>query len=299
MTRVGFVGIGNMGWPMAGNLAKKGFAVVAYDKDTSRAEGFAREHGPSCTAAASPRELAPVDALITMLPTGADVRQALLEDGGGIAPHLRRGTLVIDMSSSDPVGTRALGRELESRGLVFMDAPVSGAVPRAHTGTLAIMIGSEDRAAIERARPILLGMGERLFEVGPLGAGHAMKALNNFIAGAGFAAVSEALLAGKRFGLDPTTMIDVLNASSGRSWITELVMKEQVIAGRHSSGFALGLLAKDVKIAADLAAAMKLDAAVMQVVSERWIEARDQLGYGRDNTEAIRAWDRDRSPEAK
>ncbi len=288
-----------MGWPMAGNLAKKGFAVVAYDKDTSRAEGFAREHGPSCTAAASPRELAPVDALITMLPTGADVRQALLEDGGGIAPHLRRGTLVIDMSSSDPVGTRALGRELESRGLVFMDAPVSGAVPRAHTGTLAIMIGSEDRAAIERARPILLGMGERLFEVGPLGAGHAMKALNNFIAGAGFAAVSEALLAGKRFGLDPTTMIDVLNASSGRSWITELVMKEQVIAGRHSSGFALGLLAKDVKIAADLAAAMKLDAAVMQVVSERWIEARDQLGYGRDNTEAIRAWDRDRSPEAK
>jgi 3-hydroxyisobutyrate dehydrogenase len=137
-------------------------------------------------------------------------------------------------------------------------------------------------------------MGERLFEVGPLGAGHAMKALNNFVAGAGFAAVSEALLTGKRFGLDPATMIDVLNASSGRSWITELVMKEQVIEGRHSSGFALGLLAKDVRIAADLAAAMKLDAAVMRIVSERWAEARDRLGYGRDNTEAIHAWDRDR-----
>jgi len=294
--RVGFVGIGNMGYPMAGNLARKGFAVSAYDKDPSRAVHFAKEHGAGCTAAAAPRDLAAVEALITMLPTGADVRKALLEEdgGGGIAAHLRRGTLVIDMSSSDPVGTRSLGRELESRGLVFMDAPVSGAVPRAHTGTLAIMIGSLDRAAIERARPIFLAMGERLFEVGPLGAGHAMKGLNNFLAGTGFAAACEVLLAGKRFGLDPTTMIDVLNVSSGRSWVTELVMKEQVIEGRHSSGFALGLLAKDVKIAADLAAAMQLDAPVMRLVAERWAEARDALGYNSDNTEAIRAWDRDR-----
>ncbi|HEY2590462.1 MAG TPA: NAD(P)-dependent oxidoreductase [Steroidobacteraceae bacterium] len=293
MTRVGFVGIGNMGWPMAGNLARKGFAVTAYDKEASRAERFAREHGSGCTAAAAPRDLASVEALITMLPTGADVRRALLEDDGGIAAHLKRGTLVIDMSSSDPVGTRALGPELESRGLVFMDAPVSGAVPRAHTGTLAIMIGSLDRAAIERARPILLAMGERLFEVGPLGAGHAMKGLNNFLAGTGFAAACEVLLVGKRFGLDPGTMIDVLNVSSGRSWVTELVMKEQVIEGKHSSGFALGLLAKDVKIAADLAAAMHLDAPVMQLAAKRWAEARDELGYDTDNTKAIRAWDRD------
>jgi 3-hydroxyisobutyrate dehydrogenase len=293
VTRVGFVGIGNMGAPMAGNLARKGFAVTAYDKDASRAERFVREHGAGCTVAAAPRDLASVEALITMLPTGADVRQALLEDGGGIAPHLARGTLVVDMSSSDPVGTRSLGRELESRGLVFMDAPVSGAVPRAHTGTLAIMIGSLDRSAIERARPILLAMGERLFEVGPLGAGHAMKGLNNFLAGTGFAAACEVLLAGRRFGLDPATMIDVLNVSSGRSWVTELVMKEQVIEGKHSSGFALGLLAKDVKIAADLAAAMHLDAPVMRLVSERWAKARDELGYGTDNTQAIRAWDRD------
>lgn len=288
MRRVAFVGIGNMGWPMAANLAKKGFAVIAYDKDVARARQFAREHGGS--AAEAPAGLAAADTIITMLPTGADVRQALLHEPGGIAAHLARDTLVIDMSSSDPVGTRALGRELTARGLVFMDAPVSGAVPRARTGTLAIMIGCEDREAIERARPVLEAMGERLFEVGPLGCGHALKALNNFIAGAGFAAVSEALLAGKRFGLDPTTMIDVLNASSGRSWVTELVMKDQVIGARHSSGFSLGLLAKDVKIAADLAAAMELEAPVIRLVSERWALAREQLGYQRDNTEAILAW---------
>ncbi|MGH8258615.1 MAG: NAD(P)-dependent oxidoreductase [Steroidobacteraceae bacterium] len=295
MQRIGFVGIGNMGSPMAANLAKKGFAVVACDRDPGRAEQFAREHGPSCAAAARPEDLASVDALVTMLPTGADVREALLgaSERGGIVPHLRRGTLVIDMSSADPVGTRALGPRLAERGLLFMDAPVSGAVPRARTGTLAIMIGCEDRTAIERARPILLAMGERLFEVGSLGTGHAMKALNNFLAGAAFAAACEALLAGKRFGLDPTTMIDVLNASTGRSWVTELVMKEQVIQARHSSGFALGLLAKDVKIAADLATAMHLDAPVLRAVSDRWLQARDALGYSRDNTEAILAWDAD------
>jgi 3-hydroxyisobutyrate dehydrogenase len=299
MRRIGFVGVGNMGWPMAGNLAKKGFTIVAYDKEAGRAERFAREHGEGCSAASGPRDLASVEAVVTMLPTGADVRQALLDDQGGIAPHLPRGTLVIDMSSSDPVGTRALGAALAARGLILLDAPVSGGVPRAHTGTLAVMIGCEDRGMIERARPLLLAMGERLFEVGPLGAGHAMKALNNFIAGAGFAAVSEALLAGKRFGLDPATMVDILNASTGRSWMTELVMKEQVIEGRHSSGFALGLLAKDVGIAAGLAAAMRLDAPLIRLVSERWAAARDQLGYQRDNTEAITVWDRDLPPEPR
>jgi 3-hydroxyisobutyrate dehydrogenase len=201
--------------------------------------------------------------------------------------------LVIDMSSSDPVGTRELGPVLAARGLRFMDAPVSGAVPRARTGTLAIMIGSDDPQAIPLAKPLLLSMGEKLFEVGPLGAGHAIKALNNFIAASGFIAAAEALLVGKRFGLDPTTLIDVLNASTGRNFVTEFVMKEHVLSGRHATGFSVGLLAKDVKIAADLGAAMRLDAPLLRLVSERWSLARDRLGPMRDNSEAILVWDSD------
>jgi 3-hydroxyisobutyrate dehydrogenase len=288
---VGFVGIGNMGWPMAANLARRGHSVTAYDRDAERSARFAREHG--CAAAGRLADLAAVDAVVTMLPTGADVRQVLLEEGGGLAPRLRPGTLVIDMSSSEPVGTRRLGPELATRGLAFMDAPVSGAVPRARAGTLAIMIGCDDRDAIARARPLLLAMGEKLFEVGPLGAGHAMKALNNFVAATGFTAAAEALLIGKRFGLEPGTVIDVLNASTGRNFLTEAVMKEHVIEGRHATGFSLGLLAKDVKIAADLGVAVGLDAPLTRLVSERWSHARERLGATRDNSEAILSWDED------
>lgn len=291
MRSVGFVGIGHMGWPMAANLVRKGqCAVTVHDLDTDRAERFAREH--ECRAAGTLAGLAGCDTIVTMLPTGQIVHQVLLQEGG-LAGSLERGALVIDMSSSDPVGTRELGPVLAARGLGFMDAPVSGAVPRARAGTLAIMIGCDDRQAVERAKPVLLAMGERLFEVGSLGAGHALKALNNLVAAAGFAAVSEALLIGKRFGLDPATLIEVLNASTGRNFATEVVMQEHVIEGRHATGFSLGLLAKDVKIAADLGAAVGLDAPLTRLVSDRLALARDRLGAARDNSEAILAWDTD------
>jgi len=287
--KVGFVGVGNMGWPMAANLVRRGHSVTAYDRDGTRSAQFAREHG--CSVALELGDLATVDAVITMLPTGSDVREVLTEESGGLAPRLRRGTLVIDMSSSEPVGTRELGARLAARGLPFLDAPVSGGVPRARAGSLTIMIGCDAREALHRARPLLAAMGEKLFEVGPLGAGHAVKALNNFVAATSFTAVSEALLIAKRFGLDPATLIDVLNVSTGRSFFTEAVMKEQVIEGRHASGFSLGLLAKDVKIATDLGAAVGLDAPLTRLVSERWSLALERLGAARDNTEAILSWD--------
>ncbi len=156
------------------------------------------------------------------------------------------------MSSADPVGTRATHADLAKRGLAFVDAPVSGGVPRATDGTLAIMIGG-DAAAIAAAKPVLAKMGTRLFDVGGPGNGHAMKALNNFVAGTAFIAVSEALLVGERFGLDPATMVDVMNVSTGKSFNTENVAKQHVVSRQFASGFALGLLAKDVGIAADLA----------------------------------------------
>jgi len=294
---VGVIGIGNMGAPMAANLVRAGFAVVLFDIDAQRAQRVAGEIG--ARAAASLDALGrDVDAVVTMLPTGRDVRAVLLEaEGGALAGTLMPGSAVIDMSSSDPVGTRALGAALAARALAFVDAPVSGGVPRAKDGTLAIMIGG-DAAAIAQAKPVLAALGNRLFEVGALGCGHAMKALNNFLAATGFAAASEAMAVGRRFGLDPAIMIDVVNVSTGRNFSTESTIKQQVLTGDFASGFALGLLAKDVKIAADLADAIGVDAPLGRLVRDLWTEARDAIGGDRDHTRAVEAWESKRIQRA-
>lgn len=288
--KVGFIGIGNMGWPMATNLVKAGHEVLVHDATASRSAEFARTQGG--TAVSTPADFASIEVLVTMLPTGAIVREALTDPNAGVARHLKPGTLVIDMSSSEPAGTRALGEELARRSLVLLDAPVSGAVPRAKTGTLTIMLGGDDRAAMERAKPLLLNMGNQVFETGGLGTGHAMKALNNFIAAACYTASAEALLIGRQFGLDGHRMIDIINVSTGRNFNTEVVMKEQVLERKFSSGFALGLLAKDVKIAADLARAVKMDAPLTRLVNDRYALARESLGATRDCTEAMLSWDK-------
>ncbi len=288
---VGFIGIGNMGRPMAANLVKGGYQVVAYDADAKRAAQFATDAG--ARSAATLAELGKsVEAIVTMLPTGKEVRACLLEtEGGALAANLPKGALVIDMSSADPVGTRATHADLARRGLAFVDAPVSGGVPRATDGSLAIMIGGETEA-IAAAKPVLSRMGTRLFEVGGPGNGHAMKALNNFVAGTGFIAVAEAILVGKRFGLDPNVMIDVMNVSTGKNFNTENVVKQHVISGAFASGFALGLLAKDVKIAADLATAIDVDSPLTHLSSALLGEARDRVGGEKDHTLAYTYWEK-------
>jgi 3-hydroxyisobutyrate dehydrogenase len=287
---VGVIGIGNMGAPMAANLARAGFSVVLFDIDLARAQRVAGEIG--ARAADGLDALGgDADAIVTMLPTGRDVRNVLLEaESGALVAALARGSIVIDMSSSDPVGTRELGAALSARGLALVDAPVSGGVPRAKEGTLAIMIGG-DAAIIARVKPMLAALGNRLFEVGALGCGHAMKALNNFLAATGFAAASEAMVVGHQFGLDPAIMIDVINASTGRNFSTKSTIKQQVLTGNFASGFSLGLLAKDVKIAADLAGAIGIDAPLSRLVRDLWADARDEIGGENDHSRAVEAWE--------
>ena len=290
--RVGFIGIGAMGWPMCANLLKGGHDLTVFDADPARAARFVAEVGGR--AASSIGEIAGAEVVVTMLPTSAVVRQALMEDeGGAFAKAIKPGLVVVDMSSSEPGDTQALAPRLAERGAALIDAPVSGAVPRAITGTLAIMIGGEDEAAIAKATPVLLSMGQTLFRTGPLGSGHAMKALNNYVAAAGMAAACEAILIGKRFGLDPSIMVDIMNVSTGRNFATEVVIKDQVISGKYAGSFALGLMAKDVRIAADLGEAVKLDAPVSRLIRERYATARDAIGGERDNSAAILAWDKD------
>ncbi len=286
MTTVAFVGLGNMGSPMAANLVRAGFSVIAVDVDAQRAAAWAEQHhARSRMSLADVADV--VDVVVTMLPTGTEVRSVLTDTDflRSVRPH----TIAIDMSSADPVGTRELGSDLAAGRVRLVDAPVSGGVARATDGTLSIMIGgSADAVAV--ARPVLAALGERLFEVGALGNGHAMKCLNNFVAGTSFVALSEALQVGERFGLDPGVMIDVMNVSTARCFNTELVMKQHVISGEFASGFSLGLLAKDVGIADDLAHAMGPDAPLAELVSRRLAEARDALGFTVDHTRAHTLW---------
>ena len=287
--RIGFIGIGNMGAPMAEHIARGGHDVVVFDLDADRSKRFAQAHG--ATAAPDLASIAATDIVVTMLPTGKDVRHVVLNaDGGALGKALRPGGIVIDMSSSEPVGTRELGAALAARQVILIDAPVSGGVARAKTATLAIMIGGDDKAAMARALPVLRLMGDRLFETGGLGTGHAMMALNNFVAATAFAATSEAMMIGDRFGLDRAAMIDIMNVSTGRNFFTDVVMKEHVIGETFATGFAIGLLAKDVHIARELGQAMAVEAPLTELVGERWAAARDAVGPGRDNTEAYIAW---------
>ena len=291
IARIGFIGMGNMGVPMAANLVRGGYQVTAHDIALERARDFATAHNADAaeTLAALGRDC---DLIITMLPSGREVRQVLLEaDGGTLVRNLRAGSIVIDMSSSDPVGTRALGEELAASNIKLVDAPVSGGVPRAKDGTLAIMIGG-NADAVATAKPVLSKMGAKLFDVGGLGCGHAMKALNNFLAGTSFAAASEALRVGRTFGLDPAVMIDVINVSTGRSFPTDLVIKQHVLSGTFATGFALGLLAKDVRIAADLASQIGADAPIGRMICDLWAQARDAIGPEQDHSRAAEHWDR-------
>lgn len=290
--RVGFIGVGHMGWPMARNVAAAGFPVHCFDADADRAAGFAAECG--ATAAADLQALGrESDIVITMLPAGGDVRDAVMGAGGeGAAAGLGPGAVVVDMSSSAPVGTRELGGQLGERGIALVDAPVSGLVERAAAGTLTIMIGADDEAAVRTVEPVLGCLGERLIRVGALGCGHAMKALNNVVAATAFTATAEALIVGKRFGLDPRVMTEVLSMSTGRSFHSDVSFPGQVLTRKFASGFSLGLLAKDVAIAEDLSRALDANTPLIDLVTRMWAEGRDEIGPGEDNSAIIKRWER-------
>ncbi len=285
--KVGFVGLGTMGWPMSANIARGGYDVVGIDADPELAQRWAKEHGQ--TAASGPADFADVEAVVTMLPNGAIVRQAIID--GGIADALPSGAVVIDMSSAEPSATLSLGPELEQRGVALVDAPVSGARPKAIDGTLTIMLGGDDEAAIEKATPIIETMSANIFRTGGLGTGHAMKALNNYVGGAAFVATCEALIAGTKFGLDPAVMVDIINVSTGRNFSTMMAMPNEVLPRKFSSGFSLALFTKDIGIAADLAEELEIDAPLSRLTHDRMSGALEQLDTTVDHTMAMTIWE--------
>jgi 3-hydroxyisobutyrate dehydrogenase len=278
--RIGFVGIGNMGWPMAANLLKAGFEVAVCDAVPGRAAQFAGEVGgrPAGSAAEAAQD---ADAVVTILPTSAQVAEV----AAALAPALSPGSLVIDMTSGQPATTREVAAELERRGIGMIDAPVSGGVPRARNGSLAIMLGGEE-ALLDRAEPVLKAMGTSLHRCGGIGAGQAMKALNNLASAGNFMLGVEVMLIGQRFGLDPAKMVDVLNASSGMSDSSQRKFRQFVLSRRFDDGFALELMVKDLGIALEVGRQTATPAPLAALARELWAAALASLGPGNNHTAA-------------
>ncbi|MBV8747573.1 MAG: NAD(P)-dependent oxidoreductase [Xanthobacteraceae bacterium] len=291
-TRIGFIGIGAMGSRMAANLARAGYPLTVHDADHDKVGAFIQSH--QARAAPSLADLGrSSDVLICMLPTGAVVRAAFLqEQDGALAKSLAAGSIVVDMTSSEPTGTRELSAGLAKRGVALIDAPVSGGITGAEQGRLVMMVGADDKAALERVRPALAVLGHRVFEVGGSGAGHAMKALNNYVSGTGFMAAVEALVIGRSFGLDPALMVDVMNESTGRNFATANTLRQEVITRAFATQFTLGLLSKDVKIAADLAEDIRVNAPLARASRDLMLRVRDIVGGDADHTAAVKYWER-------
>jgi len=279
--QVGFVGIGNMGWPMAARLVQAGFEVIAADAAPGRAAAFAAEVGGR--AVGSVADAARSDALVTMLPTSGHVAEVIRE----AADVLSAGTLVIEMSSGVPAVTQSLAADLAGREVGLIDCPVSGGVARARTGQLAIMAGG-DPGQLRRAEPVLTAMGASVHHCGGVGAGQAMKALNNLVSAGGFLIGVEALLIGQRFGLDPALMVDVLNSSSGMNSSTQRKFKQFVLSRRFDSGFGLDLMVKDLSIALEIGRDTQTPAPFAALCRELWSSAAAVLGPGQDHTAAAR-----------
>jgi 3-hydroxyisobutyrate dehydrogenase len=278
LKRIAFAGIGNMGWPMAANLVKAGFDVTVCDVVPGRAASFATETGAK--AAATPAEAAAgADCVVIIVPTSKQVGEAV----EAMLPSLKSGMLVIDMTSGQPGRTREIAAMLEGHGVPMIDCPVSGGVPRAKSGQLAIMVGGPD-AEIDRAEPVLKAMGTSVYRCGDIGAGQAMKALNNLVSAGGYLIGIEALLIGQRFGLDPTTMVDVLNASSGMNNSTQKKFKEYVLSRRFDAGFGLDLMVKDLSIALEVGRETTTPAPFSALCREMWLAAATTLGPGVDHT---------------
>jgi 3-hydroxyisobutyrate dehydrogenase-like beta-hydroxyacid dehydrogenase len=285
-TRVGFVGLGIMGTPMAGHLATAGYPLRVHDIDAGAAERFVKAH-PSVSVGTDPASVGEQsDVVVTMLPDGEQVQQVAL-GATGLAESMGAGSLLVDCSSAQPWLTRATAAALAERGIAMIDAPVSGAQWGAERAELVFMVGGADDD-VARARPILDVLGRAVFHVGPLGAGHVMKCINNTITAMTLLATAEGLVLGTRAGLDPAAMNAVLGESTGGSWITRNHIEPRILTRTFDDPFKLELMLKDVRIAVQLARDLELDVPYADLAERMYGEANDHAGPGRSLSELVR-----------
>jgi 3-hydroxyisobutyrate dehydrogenase len=287
--KIGFIGVGNMGNPMAANLLKGGFDVTVFDARAETAAAFVAQHGGR--AAASLADAArDADAIITMLPNDKVVRSVML-DAGGAAGAMSKGAVLIDMGTCDPNGTQQTATALEKLGLYMIDAPVMGGVVFAKDATLDIMAGGSAEL-VAQYTPLLKAMGRAVTHCGATGSAHAMKALANYVNACALINVIEALTIGKKFGLDVKMMADGLaTMCAGRNHPIDKKVIPQILTHKYATGMALGFIAKDVKIAVDVAHAIGAAVPLGETVSELWSAAAEKVGAGVDQTEIVRYWE--------
>ena len=279
--RLGFVGLGHMGVPMTARLTAAGHEVRGFDVDPA-----ARARATAPTVESLAEAAAGAEAVVLMLASSAVVRQVVLEDG--LLDAVEPGALIVDMGSSDPTQTRELAAVAASRGIGYVDAPVSGAVVGAEAGTLTIMFGGSAEE-LSRCELLFAVLGKKVVHAGPVGAGHALKALNNLLSATNFLITLEAVAAGKRFGLDPGVMVDAINDSTGRSWATEHKVPQFVMPRSYTSGFAMRLMVKDIRTARELAHATGAPFELGDTAVALWERAAQALPDEADHTE-IAEW---------
>ena len=281
---VAFLGLGAMGAPMAARLAR-GARLTVWNRTRARAGEFAKGNG--VRSAATPREaVAGAVVVVTCLPTSREV-EALLDGPDGLLAGLAGGALLVDCTSGDPAGSRRIAARLAERGVAYADAPVSGGTNGAEAGALTIMVGA-DGPTFERAQPVLALMGSRIVHVGPVGAGAAVKAVNQALLAVNILGLGEGLATLVKAGVPARTALDVINGSSGRSFVSESLVPERVLTGAWPRTFRLALLEKDVGIARKLARETGVDAPLLDLTGELFGRARAALGESADYLEAIR-----------
>ena len=290
--RVGFIGLGAMGLHMCTNLARSFEQVLAYDASDA-ARTSARDNGVYVVPLVD--HLQDLDVLVTMLPDGGIVRECLLGKEGARAPvehMMRKGGVVVDMSSSSPLDSQRLAADLAHFGLSFSDAPVSGSVPKAKSATLAIMVGASEEVYL-KIEPVLRAMGTELIRTGDVGTAHTMKTLNNYVYAAGLLAATEAMMIGERMGLDLDRLVDVFNSSSGRNVATETKLRQHMIKdgqlgeGDLKGGFGLHLMAKDLGIGSGLKERTGFAPEQIAQCHRIWQDAAQALPKGADNLEIL------------
>ena len=282
--RVAFLGLGAIGTPMAVHLAHD-HELAVWNRTAERARAFAERHG--ARAAATPRDaVKDATAIVTCLSTSADV-EGLLDGPDGILAGAAAGALFLDCTSGDPAASRRIAARLAERGIAFADAPVSGGTNGAEAATLTVMVGGDDET-FERARPVLQSFGKRIVHMGPVGTGDAMKAVNNALLGVNIQALGEALASLTKAGVEPRLAVETLNASSGRSFVSESLVPDRVLTGAWPRTFRLALLDKDVGIALGIAEAQGVPAPVLGAAGDALHRARTRLGEEADYLEAIR-----------